>query len=305
MVGMNTLDSTTVFISADITDVPDTLFTLTRVITQLGGLPVTSQYSPAAGEYDWGTVRQIIDRCDIYILLVGDTYGVQAETGESYIHREAVYAKSKLKPVIALLKNEVKLTDEEVPRLRSLHRLMMSGVFKFWSSQEDLLLIGRQVLREHLKPQLGITGDGTGAPPVLTPLHDDLMELESYPIRMTGKVFAHGNCHEVTRKIYLTWETTFLNVGAMMTSPVTEDRMKSVIEDYVEEYFQSEFMEGVPDAHAVADVRCNDIEFQRLKAYLKGAGMIENVSGFQGGVRIYWQLTPVGETKLNQLLSRH
>ena len=298
-----------VYISADQSDVPGALYSLTRLITQMGGVPVTSQYVPEAGEYDWSTVRQVIDRCDIYVLLVGDSYGQKAATGESYIHREAVYAKGTKKPVVALLKNvELQgMSDLDLPRLRSLHKLMMSGIFKYWGLQEDLTLIGRHVLRDHLKPQLGLAQVGASPapqPPILTRIQETFNADETYPLRFTSKVFAHGNCHDVSCQVHLTWESTFINVASIMTSPVAEDRMKSTLEDYVEEYYQADFREKITDGHAVADVRCNSIEFQRLKAFLKGAGMIENVSGPQGGLRKYWQLTNNGEAKLNQLLAR-
>ena len=300
-----------VYISADPSDVPGPLFTLTRLITQMGGVPVTSQYSPEAGEYDWSAVRQIIDRCDIYVLLVGDSYGAQAATGESYIHREAVYAKGKKMPVLALLKNAElhNLKDVDVSRLRSLHKLMMSGTFKYWANQEDLTLIGRHVLRDHLKPQLGLasskqTKEQAPEPPILTRIQETFDIDETYPLRFSGKVFAHGNCQDVNCRIHLTWESTFINVASIMTSPVTEDRMKSMLEDYVGEYYRTEFLEQVADGHALADVRCNAMEFQRLKAFLKGVGFIENVAGQGSGLRNYWQLTRSGEHKLNKLLVR-
>lgn len=300
-----------VYISADASDVAGPLYTLSRLITQLGGVPVSSHYTPAAGEYDWGSVRQVIDRCDVFLLLVGDSYGQQAATGESYIHREAVYAKGKKMPVVALLKNvELKnLKDVDVSRLRSLHKLMMSGVFKYWINVEDLNLIGRHVLRDHLKPQLGLASATKAAeaaiePPMLTRIEETFNEDEAYPLRFTGKVFAHGNCHDVSCQIQLTWESTFINIASAMTSPVTEDRMKSILEDFVEEYYRAQFLEKVADGHALADVRCNTMEFQRLKAFLKGVGFIENVAGHGGGLRHYWQLTRAGELKLNKLLMR-
>ena len=88
----------------------------------------------------------------------------------------------------------------------------------------------------------------------------------------------------------------------MMTSPVTEDRMRSVLEDYVEDNYKEDFMKAIVDSHALSGVRCNDIEFQRLKAYLKGAGVIENVAKERTGLKSYWQLTPAGESRLHKLL---
>ncbi len=296
-----------VYISADPKDSGEFLYTLNRVVLQLGGLPIQSYYRTDSGDYDWPLVRSLIDECEIFILLVGDSYGGISDTGESYIHREAVYAKSKQKTVVALLKNaELKsLSPQDMQRLKSLHRLMMSGIFKYWNSKEELLLIGRQVLRDHLKPQLKLLSNKLSHAPearMQEVITDTLFEMESYPMRFSGKVFAHGNCHEINLEVSLTWESTFLNIGTTMTSPVTEDRMRGVLEDFVEEQYSQHFLDEVTDSHALADVRCNEIAFQRMKAYLKGAGVIENVARQNGGLRNYWQLTSRGEHKLHELL---
>ena len=296
-----------VFISADVNDCMTSMYTLNRVVMQLGGLPVSTYFGPQSGEYDWKVVREAIDKCDIYILLVGDSYGIISDSGESFIHREAVYAKSKQKTVIALLKNaELKgLTDTSVQRLKSLHRLMMSGTFKYWSTKEDILLLARQVLRDHLKPQFKVGAKKENiaeSQKMQQAITDTLFKMDPYPLKFTGKVFAHGNCHDVELSIDMTWENAFFSIGTMMTSPVTEDRMRSALQAYIEEAYQSQFLDKVPDGHAVGDVKCNEIEFQRLKAYLKGAGVIENVASEQSGLRNYWQLTSSGELRLQQLL---
>jgi hypothetical protein len=296
-----------VFVSADANNTADALYTVNRVVMQLGGLPVSTFYGPQSGEYDWKVVREAIDKCDIYVLLVADSYGTLSDSGESYIHREAVYAKSKQKTVVALLKNaELKgLSQTSVQRLKSLHRLMMSGTFKYWSTKEDILLLARQVLRDHMKPQfkVGLNQQSVAdTREMQLAITDTLFKMDSYPLRFTGKVFAHGNCHDVELTIDMTWESAFLSIGTMMTSPVTEDRMRSALQSYIEDEYQDKFLEVVPDGHAVGDVRCNEIEFQRLKAYLKGAGVIVNVASEQSGLRNYWQLTQPGENRLQKLL---
>jgi multimeric flavodoxin WrbA len=296
-----------VFISADPVDCADSLYTVNRVVMQLDALPVSTYYGPHSGDYDWKMVRDAIDKCDIFILLVGNSYGMLSDTGESYIHREAAYAKSKNKTVIALLKNaELKsMSDTAMQRLRSLHRLMMSGVFKYWSSKEDILLLARQVLRDQLKPEFSIMTKSEkqlNSEKIQQAITDTLFKLDTYPLTFTAKVYAHGNCHNVEIKIEMLWEHCFVSIGTIMTGSVTEDRMRSALQAYTELQYQSEFLDAIQDAHAVDGVRCNEIEFQRLKTYLVGAGVIENVAGERSGLRACWQLTSVGEKKLKALL---
>jgi multimeric flavodoxin WrbA len=296
-----------VFISADPVDCADSLYTVNRVVMQLGALPVSTYYGPHSGEYDWKMVRDSIDKCDIFILLVGNSYGMLSDTGESYIHREAVYAKSRQKTVIALLKNaELKaMSETAMQRLRSLHRLMMSGVFKYWSNKEDILLLARQVLRDQLTPGFSVGAKvekQQESEQIKQSIKDTLFKLETYSLTFTAKVYAHGNCHHVQVKIEMSWEHTFVSIGTMMTSPITEDRMRAALQTYVELQYRSEFLDVIQDSHAVDDVRYNELEFQRLKAYLKGAGVIERVAGERSGLRDYWQLTSAGENRLQALL---
>jgi multimeric flavodoxin WrbA len=300
--------SKVVFISVDPADCADSLYAVNRVVMQLDALPVSTYYGPHSGDYDWKMVRDTIDKCDIFILLVGNSYGMLSDTGESYIHREAVYAKSRNKTVIALLKNaELKsMSDTAMQRLRSLHRLMMSGVFKYWSCKEDILLLARQVLRDKLKPEFSTFSNvekQDDPDQIQQTISDSLFKLDSYPLTFKAKVYAHGNCHNVELKIEMSWEHSFVSIGTMMTGPVTEDRMRSALQTYTELQYQSEFLDVIQDSHAVDDVRCNEIGFQRLKAYLIGAGVIENVAAGQGGLRNYWQLTFAGENRLQTLLS--
>ena len=83
------------------------------------------------------------------------------------------------------------------------------------------------------------------------------------------------------------------------------DDMKEILEEIDRNFrrsYKHKLKEKVVDGHAVGDVRCNVIEFQKLKAYLKGAGIIENVAKSHGGIRNYWQLTKDGESRLNHRL---
>ena len=69
-----------VYICADPQDSAETLYTVNKVVLQLGGTPVHLSYSPIAGEYDWPLISKTIDQSDLFILLVGDSYGAISET---------------------------------------------------------------------------------------------------------------------------------------------------------------------------------------------------------------------------------
>lgn len=300
-----------VYISADRTDDPAALAQLIKAVIQAGAVPVTNYFEGGQAEYDWPLYRQLIDRCDAFVILVANTYGQLAVTGESYIHREAVYAKSKSKPLLAFLKNARldNMPNHELQRLKTLHKLMMKETFKYWSEPGDLLNTAVGLIREKFPADKASSAAMAAAiPKTQAALNADVMAridtMKNWPMRFSAKVFAHGNCHEVQRQIEMDWQGTFLGLAPLLTSPVSEERMKSLLENFVLERFKGDFQRQIQDAHAVADMRVNDLEFQKLKAYLKGLGLIENVASPGTVLRAYWQLTPEGEKYLNRLLAQ-
>lgn len=300
-----------IYISADRTDDPQALAQLIKAVVQAGAVPVMNHFAGGQDEYDWPLYRQIIDRCDGFAILVANTYGQLAPTGESYIHREAVYAKSKSKPILAFLKNARldHMPNHELQRLKTLHKLMMKETFKYWTEVADLLNSAQTLVREKFpKNSLDAAAMAAAIPKTQAAFSAEVVArfdaMKNWPMRFSAKVFAHGNCQEVQRQVEMDWQNTFLSLAPLLTSPVSEERMKSLLENYVLENFKGQFQRQVADAHAVADMRVHDMEFQKLKAYLKGLGLIENVASPGTVLRAYWQLTPEGEKYLNRLLTR-
>src|SRR5690606_5213177 len=95
-----------------------------------------------ASPYNWDLVRELIDSCDLFILLLGEQYGPRLPTGISYLHREFIHAKSTNKPTLAFIKNCIpsKNPTEEHGRLSSFHKVVMQQApFKLWHLREELL----------------------------------------------------------------------------------------------------------------------------------------------------------------------
>lgn len=86
-----------------------------------------------------GYSRRCIDSCDYVLLLVADSYGERNNTGVSQLHLSYVYAKTKNKPMVVLVKTH---NDEEVlPRqLRDFITLVEQhvGQVNYFNDETDM-----------------------------------------------------------------------------------------------------------------------------------------------------------------------
>lgn len=58
---------------------------------------------PAANEDQWSLIKNVIDDCDYYMVIVGGRYGSVDESGMSYTEKEYRYALDAGLPIIGFL----------------------------------------------------------------------------------------------------------------------------------------------------------------------------------------------------------
>ena len=58
---------------------------------------------PASNDDAWSLIKQVIDDCDYYLVVIAGRYGSQSGEGISYTEMEYRYALEKKKPTIAFL----------------------------------------------------------------------------------------------------------------------------------------------------------------------------------------------------------
>jgi hypothetical protein len=101
---------------------------------------------PATDEDAWSLIKEVIDGCDYYILVIAGKYGSIGPNGVSYTEMEFDYAVAQDKPIIAFLHEN----PESLPTAKSEKTEPMQEMLakfrdkaknrhcKFWSSPEDL-----------------------------------------------------------------------------------------------------------------------------------------------------------------------
>lgn len=107
------------FVSSTYLDLRETRRLVAEQLVSAEILPIGMEIFPSSGEGQWEVIRTAIDSCNFYVLVVGGRYGSIAPEsvvpgGKSWTQAEYEYAKSKGKPVVALLHG----ATEELPNAR-------------------------------------------------------------------------------------------------------------------------------------------------------------------------------------------
>jgi hypothetical protein len=74
-----------------------------KALLELDCIPCGMEYFPAANEDQWTFIKNLIDKCDYYVVIIGGKYGSEDSEGKSYTQKEYEYALSKEIPTIGFI----------------------------------------------------------------------------------------------------------------------------------------------------------------------------------------------------------
>ena len=135
-----------VFISSTYTDLKEARQYVLEGILSLNHIPNGMELFPASNISSWNLIKQIIDNCDYYILIIGDKYGSISDDGISFTEREYDYAIENELPIIAFLndddnigKSKTELDPEKILKLKKFkEKVKGSGNVNFWKGFYEL-----------------------------------------------------------------------------------------------------------------------------------------------------------------------
>ncbi len=82
-----------IFVSSTFEDLKDERRTLQAHILKQGHSPVGMELFSAGNDDQWAIIKNVIDACDYYIVIIAGRYGSRTRTGISYTEREFRYAR--------------------------------------------------------------------------------------------------------------------------------------------------------------------------------------------------------------------
>ena len=136
-----------VFVSSTYTDLKDERRKVMHALMEMDCIPAGMEMFPAADDEQMQFIKNVIDDCDFYLLIVGGRYGSVSDIGMSYTEMEYQYARGKSMPIITLIHS----SPEDIPvknsefsevgrqRLEKFKAEIQTGrLVKFWNGAEDL-----------------------------------------------------------------------------------------------------------------------------------------------------------------------
>lgn len=135
-----------VFVSSTYKDLVDERKEVIHALLELDCIPAGMELFPAADEDAWSLIKEVIDGCDYYLLIIAGKYGSTNKDGVGYTEMEFDYAVSEGKPVITFVHenieelpaSKVESSDAGRERLVSFTDKAKEKHCKFWNSAADL-----------------------------------------------------------------------------------------------------------------------------------------------------------------------
>jgi hypothetical protein len=318
-----------VFVSSTYADLKEERRHVMQTLMEMDCIPAGMELFPATDEDQFEFIKRVIDDCDYYLVIIGGRYGSTTPEGISYTEKEYEYALEKDLKIIALLHEKpedisVKNSDidpELRTRLAAFREKLSSGrLVKFWSRAEDLPGLVSLSLSKTIKmfPAIGwmrankITNEDllseiNEAQKENKALKEKLSEAEREPreaikgLAKLGGVFTvHGTYSKYvgsSRREFkwedkLTWNDIFGYIAPYLLAYPSDKYVEAVLERSLQ-----------ARAGSGSKYSINAQDFETIKIQLKAHGLvnINYTKTVQGGMGLFWSLTPAGEQLMLQL----
>jgi len=330
-----------VFVSSTYEDLHEERQEVMHALLELDCIPAGMELFPAANEDQWTLIKNVIDDCDYYIVIVGGRYGSVDAEGMSYTEKEYRYALKREKPVIGFLHKDpeelpakkTEKSEKNKKKLESFRSLVTEKMCQFWEAPADL---GSKVSRSLIKltKQHPATGWVRADELPSEDTKEDLLRLRKRVEELEGQLaeaqtqaptgtedLSQGDDgfqvlfsftkssdqwdldnEEHTARHTVSWNDMFYAVSPRMMNEATEEQIRSDLCELV----RSRTMKGLRKQFGKAQLksfRVTSDTFRTILVQLKALGLITK-SVRQRSVKdknTYWKLTPYGDTTMTRL----
>lgn len=153
-----------VFVSSTYEDLKEERNEVLQALLELDCIPCGMEYFPATDDTQWSYIKNLIEICDYYMVIIGGRYGSEDDKGVSYTEKEYRFALSKNIPVIAFYHNSpetlpVNKTDDDnakKKKLDSFKKLAQKKLCKPWENKDQLGAVASrsmsQLMKSHPRP---------------------------------------------------------------------------------------------------------------------------------------------------------
>jgi hypothetical protein len=156
-----------VFVSSTYLDLKEERQAVFDALRRLDCIPAGMEFFPASDSDPLSFIKQVIDECDYYIVIMAGKYGtVFREDGISYTEREYDYARGKNIPTLAFLHESPESIghdrresdDDRLTKLNAFRKRLQSFQPGYWKTaaklKEEVLVGIPNLINDH--PRLGL-----------------------------------------------------------------------------------------------------------------------------------------------------
>jgi hypothetical protein len=316
-----------VFVSSTYKDLVDERKEVIQALLELDCIPIGMELFPATDDDQWTLIKELIDDCDYYILILGGRYGSLNKQGISYTQMEYEYAVSIGIPVISFLHkspgeiiaSKSEKDPDKVSKLEDFRNLASEKMIKTWSSPQDLgSVVSRSLVKLiKSKPRTGwvkadkISSDEANLE--ILELKQKIYQLEeqlkSEQLNDIENLLQGDDLFEITYGYKLNgigdWiiDYTLLSVNDLFSKTCTvliDEAKEEIYKNTVDAYIQHIKSNENPDFKDVTIITDN---FRLILIQFKALGLIEKSDRKRSlkDVGTYWQLTKKGNDLITQL----
>jgi hypothetical protein len=309
-----------VFVSSTYSDLQDERRKVIQTLMEMDCIPSGMEIFPAMDEEQWEFIKRVISDCDYYLLIIGERYGSVTSEGISYTEKEYDFAVSSGLKVLVFIHEEpgeIPAKDSEVdPELRekldSFRQRVSNGrLVKFWNHADQLPGMVSLSLSKTITtyPATGwVRADRISNEEILNEVNElrkKNLELEMQITRINSQ-----NTHPVIENLaglsdeievygsfknnYTTsWKELFGLIAPYLFEYPNDSKVKAELEKAVFE----------KTGKIAITISINDQIYQTIKVQLIALGLValQYSTAVQGGMALFWHLTPAGKELLFQL----
>ena len=312
-----------VFVSSTYEDLLEERRAVMEVLIQMNCFPIGMEYFNASDESQWNVIKNLIEECDYYVLIVGGRYGtIDEASGKSYTQIEYEYAVSVGVPIIAFLHKDIsslpKSKTESDPTVEQKLNDFLGNVkkrlCKFWKNGDEL---ASQVVLSlsnliKTKPRIGwVKGDQSASSEAnaeIVKLRKEIDNLNNI-VRQYDENGPEGienlaqgedeisvsfySIMDDKEEVIFTWNDLISLLAPIMIVECSEVNLKNALDEYFKVHYKDSFGSWL----------IYEDHFQNIKVQLLALGLVRESTRTHSATdtNIYWSLTPWGKNSLMRL----
>jgi hypothetical protein len=317
-----------VFVSSTYADLREERQKVIQAVIEMDCIPAGMELFPATDEEQFQFIKQVIDDCDYYLLIIGGRYGSTTSEGISYTEKEYDYAICKKLRVIALIHEspgEIPFDKSEQDpvrrdKLKAFREKASNGrLVKFWKSADLLPSLVTASLAHVMKafPAVGwVRADKVASVDLLTEIND--LRKQNAQLRAASAEFRpaienlagvqdttelygtyrsnmYGGSSKSGWKVKMSWGEIFGTVSPYMVTLPADETVKSILTS-------AAFLRSGNSGYGNSPVLDDQI-FRTIALQLQALGLVSlrYVETTLGGMGLFWSITPSGERLMMEL----